>query len=61
MTYTVEAPTTPGSAPIVQGQYESVREARAAAAQFARRRDLTYQDVVIRRGTRRVEFAGPVR
>lgn len=58
---TVTAPKTPGAAPSVVGTASTIREARQIAAEFSDRRDLTYQDVVISRGAKRVEFAGPAR
>lgn len=60
-TYTVIAPATPGATSTVRATVSSLREARAAAREFAARRDLTYQDVWIERAGARVEYAGPAR
>lgn len=60
-TYTVYAPSIPGQDPSRQGEYPTLNEARQATQRFQRRPDLKRQDVVIYRGSKRVEFAGPCR
>ena len=60
-TLTVTAPKTPGAEPTVIATCATIAEARKVAAGFSGRRDLTYQDVVIRRGARIVERCGPAR
>ena len=59
--YTVETRRTPGADMSVVAVRDVLSQARQAASEYARRKDLTYQDVVIYRGTERVEFAGPAR
>lgn len=62
-TVTVWAPRTPGAEPSIIGQAGTVAAARTIARQFKNRRDLTYQDVVIRLGRdgRIIERCGPCR
>jgi len=60
-TYTIIAPKNPGDEPTTVATRPTIAEARDVAANYAHRRDLTHQDVVIYRGARRVEFAGPFR
>ena len=60
-TYTITAPKNPGDEPTTVATRPTIAEARDVAANYAHRRDLTHQDVVIYRGARRVEFAGPFR
>jgi hypothetical protein len=58
----VVAPLTPGAAPSPTGHYETLEQARSAAARFADRKDLRMQDVSIRRCTdMHVEHVGPCR
>jgi hypothetical protein len=59
---TVTAPRTPGADPVVVWRGESAAAAEAwAQVAFGGRRDLRYQDVVVRVGAKRVAFAGPAR
>lgn len=60
-TYTIETRPTPGSTPTTVATAKTLREARRIASQYDSRRDLTYQDVAIRRGGKIVEYAGPAR
>lgn len=59
--YTIETRPTPGSTTTTVGTAKTIREARRIARQYDSRRDLTYQDVAIRRGGKIVEYAGPSR
>ena len=60
---TVWAPTAPGQQEVVQGQCDTLAEARVIANRFSRRLDLRHQDVVIRLGRdgKIVERCGPCR
>lgn len=60
---TVWAPRTPGAAESVIGTADKIADARKIAAQFAGRRDLKRQDVVIRLGHdgKIIERCGPCR
>jgi hypothetical protein len=66
ITYIVSVPVTPGAAPS-NIPCVSIASARKIAASYSHRRDLTYQDVVIRLlprnggPARLVEYAGPSR
>lgn len=59
--YTIETRPTPGASLTVVASTKTIREARRIAGQYDDRRDLTYQDVMIRRDGKLVEYAGPAR
>lgn len=60
--YVITAPSTPGAQPTVQGEFATLRTARAAAQKLSGRRDLKGQDVRIERPDGQlVEYAGPAR
>ena len=58
---TVEWPETPGARPTIRTCSDLACANRLAERVSRGRRDLTIQDVVIRRGAYRVAFAGPTR
>ncbi|HEY2510271.1 MAG TPA: hypothetical protein VGI39_05425 [Polyangiaceae bacterium] len=59
---TIVAPATPGASPTKVWAGRSTKEAEGfAESEFGSRRDLSYQDVVIYVGEKRVAYAGPTR